>query len=72
MNKRWNNAITDVPGIKVGHATNEEALTGCTVVLCEDGAVGGVDQRGGAPGMRTVKTAEGVAGLPAWKDLKDQ
>jgi L-aminopeptidase/D-esterase-like protein len=52
MNKRWNNAITDVPGIKVGHATNEEALTGCTVVLCEDGAVGGVDQRGGAPGTR--------------------
>jgi L-aminopeptidase/D-esterase-like protein len=52
MNKRWNNAITDVPGIKVGHATNEEALTGCTVVLCEDGATGGVDQRGGAPGTR--------------------
>jgi L-aminopeptidase/D-esterase-like protein len=46
------NAITDVPGIKVGHATNLEALTGCTVVLCEDGAVGGVDQRGGAPGTR--------------------
>jgi L-aminopeptidase/D-esterase-like protein len=52
MNKRWNNAITDVPGIKVGHATHKEALTGCTVVLCEDGAVGGVDQRGGAPGTR--------------------
>jgi L-aminopeptidase/D-esterase-like protein len=52
MNKRWHNAITDVPGIKVGHATNKEALTGCTVVLCEDGAVGGVDQRGGAPGTR--------------------
>jgi L-aminopeptidase/D-esterase-like protein len=52
MNKRWNNAITDVPGIKVGHATNKEALTGCTVVLCEDSAVGGVDQRGGAPGTR--------------------
>jgi L-aminopeptidase/D-esterase-like protein len=52
MNNRWNNAITDVPGIKVGHATHKEALTGCTVVLCEDGAVGGVDQRGGAPGTR--------------------
>ncbi|HEX9117014.1 MAG TPA: P1 family peptidase [Anaerolineae bacterium] len=47
-----NGTITDVPGIKVGHATNGEALTGCTVVLCEDGAVGGVDQRGGAPGTR--------------------
>ena len=47
-----NNSITDVPGIKVGHAQNEEALTGCTVILCEGGAVGGVDQRGGAPGTR--------------------
>lgn len=46
------NAITDVPGIKVGQAQNEDALTGCTVVLCEDGATGGVDQRGGAPGTR--------------------
>jgi L-aminopeptidase/D-esterase-like protein len=44
--------ITDVPGIRVGHATDWEALTGCTVVLCEKGAVGGVDQRGGAPGTR--------------------
>jgi L-aminopeptidase/D-esterase-like protein len=44
--------ITDVPGIKVGHATDEAGLTGCTVVLCEGGAVGGVDQRGGAPGTR--------------------
>ena len=46
------NAITDVPGIRVGHAQDEEALTGCTVILCEEGAVGGVDQRGGAPGTR--------------------
>jgi L-aminopeptidase/D-esterase-like protein len=45
-------AITDVPGIRVGHAQDDEALTGCTVVLCEAGAVGGVDQRGGAPGTR--------------------
>jgi L-aminopeptidase/D-esterase-like protein len=43
-------AITDVPGIKVGHWTNRRAATGCTVVLCERGAVGGVDVRGGAPG----------------------
>jgi len=46
------NSITDVQGIRVGHAQNLEALTGCTVILCEDGAVGGVDQRGGAPGTR--------------------
>lgn len=44
--------ITDVPGILVGHAQDEQALTGCTVVLCQAGAVGGVDQRGGAPGTR--------------------
>ncbi len=46
------NAITDVPGIKVGHAQDLDALTGCTVILCEKGAMGGVDQRGGAPGTR--------------------
>jgi hypothetical protein len=46
------NAITDIPGILVGHAQDEAALTGCTVILCEKGAVGGVDQRGGAPGTR--------------------
>ncbi len=44
--------ITDVPGIRVGHYTNAEAATGCTVVLCEDGAVGGVDVRGSSPGTR--------------------
>jgi L-aminopeptidase/D-esterase-like protein len=47
-----NNSINDVNGIKVGHAQNDEALTGCTVILCEAGAVGGVDERGGAPGTR--------------------
>ena len=44
--------IVDVPGIEVGHAQNEAALTGCTVVLVKDGAVGGVDVRGSAPGTR--------------------
>jgi L-aminopeptidase/D-esterase-like protein len=58
INKRWHNAITDVPGIKVGHATHKEALTGCTVVLCEGGAVGGVDQRGGAPGTRETDSMQ--------------
>ena len=52
MPKELNNAITDIPGIQVGHAQDEQALTGCTVVLCEGGAIGGVDQRGGAPGTR--------------------
>jgi L-aminopeptidase/D-esterase-like protein len=47
-----NNTLTDVPGIRVGHYTDLEAITGCTAILCPDGTVGGVDQRGGAPGTR--------------------
>jgi L-aminopeptidase/D-esterase-like protein len=49
------NSIADVAGIRVGHATLDQAgwLTGCTVVLTpEGGAVGGVDVRGGGPGTR--------------------
>ena len=49
-----NNSITIVPGIRVGHATDADALTGCTVVLCEKGTIGGVDQRGGATGSRQI------------------
>lgn len=45
-------AIVDVPGIKVGHAQDLEAGTGCSVIVCEKGAVTGVDVRGGAPGTR--------------------
>ena len=48
------NAITDISGIRVGHAHDPDALTGCTVVLCEGGVIGGVDQRGGAPGTRQI------------------
>jgi L-aminopeptidase/D-esterase-like protein len=44
--------ITDVPGIEVGNAQDDVALTGCTVVLCRRGAVAGVDVRGSAPGTR--------------------
>ena len=46
------NDITDIPGIRVGHDTNLEAGTGCTVILCDTPAVGGVDVRGGAPATR--------------------
>jgi len=45
-------SITDVPGIRIGHFTDRKAATGCTVVLCEEGATGGVEVRGGAPGTR--------------------
>ena len=44
--------LTSVPGILVGHYTDAGAATGCTVVLCESGAVGGVDVRGSSPGPR--------------------
>jgi L-aminopeptidase/D-esterase-like protein len=46
------NAITDITGIEVGQAQDDDALTGCTVILCRKGAVGGVDVRGSAPGTR--------------------
>jgi L-aminopeptidase/D-esterase-like protein len=46
--------LTDIPGIRVGHVTEAQALTGCTVILCEAGAVGGVDVRGGATGTRDL------------------
>ncbi len=44
--------ITAIPGLRVGHWTDRRAATGCTVVLCEAGAVAAVDVRGGAPGTR--------------------
>jgi len=48
-----NKGLTEVAGIRVGHHTMEGRPTGCTVVLVDgDGAVGGVSQRGGAPGTR--------------------
>ncbi len=47
-----NDAITDVPGIRVGHWTDKRAGTGCTVVLCETATAAAVDARGGAPGSR--------------------
>jgi L-aminopeptidase/D-esterase-like protein len=45
-------SITDVTGISVGHFTDARRPTGCTVVLCPQGAVAGVDVRGAAPGTR--------------------
>ena len=45
-------AITDVAGIEVGHFSDTRRPTGCTVIISRDGAVGGVDVRGAAPGTR--------------------
>jgi len=55
-----NNSITDVTGIRVGHAQNWEAGTGCTVIIIEKGAVAGVDVRGGAPGTRETDLLDPV------------
>jgi L-aminopeptidase/D-esterase-like protein len=49
---RMNNALTDVPGFQVGHAQDFKAVTGCTVILCPPGTVGGLDIRGSAAGTR--------------------
>jgi L-aminopeptidase/D-esterase-like protein len=53
-------SITDVPGILVGHHTLAERPTGCTVVLAVEGAIGGVDVRGGAPGTRETALLDPV------------
>jgi len=45
-------SINSIKGFKIGQAENQEAATGCTVIICEDGAVCGVDVRGGSPGTR--------------------
>lgn len=47
-----NDTLTAVPGIKVGHFSDLDAITGCTVVRCPPGTIGAVDVRGGAPGTR--------------------
>ncbi|RJR20457.1 MAG: peptidase S58 family protein [Desulfobacteraceae bacterium] len=44
--------FTEIGDIKVGHAHDLNAATGCTVIICEKGATAGVDVRGGAPGTR--------------------
>ncbi len=46
--------LTDIAGLKVGHASDYEGLTGCTVILCEEGAAGGVDIRGSATGTEEM------------------
>ncbi|QUC02342.1 P1 family peptidase [Atopobium sp. oral taxon 416] len=46
------NHLRDLNNIFIGHATNKEAGTGCTVIVCPEGATGGVDVRGGAPATR--------------------
>lgn len=53
-------SITEIEGLKVGHFTDTRRPTGCTVIIAEDGAVGGVDVRGGAPGTRETDLLDPV------------
>jgi L-aminopeptidase/D-esterase-like protein len=46
--------LTDIPGIRVGHLSDFKAITGCTAILCEGGAVAGVDVRGSATGSQEL------------------
>jgi len=55
------NLLTDVPGIRVGHATDLHIGTGATVVLCEAPCVGAVDVRGGGPGTRETDLLDPAA-----------
>lgn len=55
-----NQTLTAVAGIKVGHFTLTERPTGCTVVIVDGDAVGGVAQRGGAPGTRETDLLDPV------------
>ena len=50
-----NATLTTVAGLEVGHYTDRENATGCTAILCRQGAVGGVDVRGGSPGTRETE-----------------
>lgn len=53
-----NTAGIKTPGIKIGHQDDPVALTGCTIILCEDGAVCGLDKRGGATTTRQADAFE--------------
>src|SRR5205814_6239040 len=48
--------LTDIPGVRVGHISDFEAITGCTAILCEQGGVGGVDIGGSASGTQEIDT----------------
>jgi L-aminopeptidase/D-esterase-like protein len=50
------NLITDVPGLRVGHATDERSRSGVTTLLGDRPLAAGVDVRGGAPGVRETDT----------------
>ena len=56
-------SITDIAGLKVGHFTDSRRPTGCSVLLCEQGVMAGVDVRGAAPGTRETDLLHPLATL---------
>lgn len=54
-------SIKDIENIKIGNAENKEAGTGCTVIICENGAPTGLDVRGGGPASRESELLKPVA-----------
>jgi L-aminopeptidase/D-esterase-like protein len=50
--------LTDIAGIRVGHVSDFDAVTGCTAILCESGAAAGVDIRGSATGTEEIATLD--------------
>ena len=59
------NGLTAIAGIRVGHATDLEGITGCTVILCEAGASAGADIRGGASGTAEIGVMDPMHITPA-------
>ena len=57
--------IMEVGGFRVGHAHNEEAATGCTVILCDNMSPAGLDVRGGGPASRESQILAPVASAEA-------
>ena len=53
--------ITEIENIRIGHAQDMEHATGCTVIICENGAPAGVDVRGGGPASRETELLRPVA-----------
>jgi L-aminopeptidase/D-esterase-like protein len=58
---RYTGSITDVSGITVGHHTDADNGTGCTVVLSDEPATAGIEVRGAAPGSRETELLHPLA-----------
>ena len=59
--------IQEIEGVRIGQAENRDAATGCTVVLCPEGAAAGLDVRGGGPASRDMNVLSMHALIGAYK-----